>query len=151
MRTDVPDWDTYFFEMAKHTATRSKDPSTQVGAIIIDKDKWILSTGYNGFAPGVHEDDKRWSRPEKYKRVIHAEMNSIAAAARAGHSTKGAHLYVTHYPCLMCARLIIASGIERVYTLPPPAGWEADAELAEQMFKEAKVEVFVNTGTMCDD
>src|SRR3546814_12912837 len=74
-------------------------PSTQVGAVLVDADNHIIATGYNGFPPGIEETPARWQRPDKYERVIHAEMNAIAHAARAGHSTAGATLYCTHFPC----------------------------------------------------
>jgi dCMP deaminase len=140
MRTDIPDWVDYFYVMALHAATRSKDPSTQVGAVIV-KDNQVMSTGYNGFAPGVMETEERWSRPQKYERVIHAEVNAIAAAAKAGHSTNYTDLYVTHYPCSNCCRLVIAAGIERVFTAAPPDGW--DHKPSEWMFKEAGVRVIM--------
>src|SRR3546814_4797914 len=86
----VPTWTSYFMRIAQDVASRSKDPSTQVGAVLVDADNHIIATGYNGFPPGIEETPARWQRPDKYERVIHAEMNAIAHAARAGHSTAGA-------------------------------------------------------------
>jgi dCMP deaminase len=140
MDTNVPSWQLYFYGMAEYVATRSKDPSTKVGAVIV-KDNHIMSTGYNGFAPGVMETEERWERPSKYERVIHAEVNAIAAAAKAGHSTNYTHLYVTHYPCSNCCRLVIAAGIERVFTAAPPDGW--DHKPSARMFQEAGVRVIM--------
>ena len=141
MRTDVPTWLDYFYSMAKVAASRSKDPNTQVGAVIV-KDRHIIATGYNGFAPGVLETEKRWSRPEKYERVIHAEINAIAAAAKSGHATNGAILVCTLFPCSNCCRLIIAAGIKRVVAPKPEHhGWEEEHAASKKMFKEAKVKV----------
>jgi len=110
----VKSWHTYFLDLAKTVATRSKDPNTNVGAVIVNSDKSIVETGYNGFAPGVAETDERWERPIKYDYVIHAEQNAIAHAARVGIALEGATLYCQMTPCYVCAKMIINSGIERV-------------------------------------
>lgn len=140
MDTNIPSWGVYFYDIAKLISSRSKDPSTKVGAVII-RNNFIISTGYNGFAPGVRETEKFWQRPTKYDRVIHAEVNAIAAAARAGNSTDGANLYVTHFPCTDCCKLIIAAGIVKIFTAPPPEGWDEKTSMA--MFREAGVKVRV--------
>lgn len=98
-------------------AQRSKDPNTQVGAVIVDVDKHIVSSGYNGFCTGVSDDDGKWGKESslnienKYMYVCHAEMNAIISAKG---SCKGCTLYSTHFPCHSCAQLIIQSGIEKV-------------------------------------
>ena len=111
---EVPPWDHYFMNIAKAVALRSKDPSTQVGALIVDRHNHPIAFGYNGFAPGVQESDQLWERPEKYDRVLHAESNAIAHAAKAGRALDASILYVTHLPCLACCKIIIAAGIIRV-------------------------------------
>lgn len=137
----VVSWDQYFMTMATGAALRSKDPNTQVGVVIVDADRTVIITGYNGFAPGVLETEERWQRPQKYDRVIHAEMNAIGRAARKGRSVDGATIYSTHFPCNKngCARLIIAAGIRRVVGGASPDGWDDDHELAKRMFSEASI------------
>jgi dCMP deaminase len=140
----VKSWHTYFLDLAKSVATRSKDPSTNVGAVIVNADKSIVEAGYNGFAPGVAETDERWERPTKYDFVIHAEQNAIGRAARFGKTVNGSTLYVTHYPCRECAKMIIASGIRAVYA----EGFanmtkKEDIAFVECLFKEAGVESYI--------
>lgn len=102
-------------EIAWKASERSKDPSTQVGAVIIN-DRDVVSTGYNGFPPGFPDDPDIWDdRARKYDTVIHAEINAVARAARKGRSTNNSSLFVTHLPCLNCAKALIAAGITTVY------------------------------------
>jgi len=110
----VPTWPEYHMGLAYEATKRSKDPSTNVGCVIVNDDHHSLVTGYNGFGKRVKETSKRWERPQKYRRVIHAEMNAIGLAAREGISLKGCHLYCTHFPCLECAKLISTAGIVSV-------------------------------------
>jgi len=95
-------------------AARSKDPSTQVGACIVDAEKRIVGIGYNGFPRGCDDDDPRlsWHRPEKYKFVVHAEANAILNTNIA--DINGATMYSTLFPCNECAKLIIQSGIKHI-------------------------------------
>lgn len=109
----VPDWDSYFMEIAKVVSSRSKDPHTQVGAVLVRNNK-IIGTGYNGFAPGVLETPIDWQRPYKYQKVIHAEMNCILHSVK---SPKNATLYTTMYPCQECSKLIASAGIKRIVFL----------------------------------
>lgn len=112
MRTVIP-WDQYFLDMCDQVAQRSKDPSTQVGAVIT-RDRHVLSVGYNGFPTGVAETTERWTRPLKYDFVCHAEANAITTAARYGHGLDGATLYASLMPCAACAKLLAQAGIRRV-------------------------------------
>lgn len=119
-RRDYISWDEYFMGVALLAAQRSKDPSTQVGACIIDGDKRILSTGYNGFPKGCSDDEYPWNRDEslgetKYQYVVHAELNAILNAS--GKSLSGATDYVGLFPCHECAKAIIQSGIKEVIYL----------------------------------
>lgn len=133
--------------MAHHAATRSKDPNTNVGAVIVDHAKSVVMTGYNGFAPGVEDTAERWQRPTKYDFVVHAEANAISRAARAGRSTEGCAMYVTHYPCKDCAKLIISAGIKVLWvdkngtTLMND---DAQKAFTAAMLKEADVEVRIS-------
>ena len=70
-------WDLRFLEMARNAASWSKDPSTKVGAIIVDDDKRVISVGYNGFPKGVRDDERLDDRQEKYKIIVHAERNAL--------------------------------------------------------------------------
>jgi len=99
---------------------RSKDPSTQVGACIVDGDKRIISTGYNGFPQGCSDDAFPWNRDEKqgetkYQFVVHAELNAILNAS--GKKLAGSVLYVGLFPCNECAKAIIQSGIKEIIYL----------------------------------
>ena len=140
MRT-VLNWVQYLYSFAVTASLRSKDPNTQVGAVLVDEDNHIVATGYNGFPPGIEETEERWQRPQKYRRVIHAEVNAIGWAARKGIATAGSTLYCTHFPCNQagCARLIIAAGVKHVVAGQPPHGWDEDHEFAKELFDEAGV------------
>jgi dCMP deaminase len=110
---EVPSWDKYFISIAQVAATRSKDPNTQVGSVLVDTATHkIISIGYNGMPAGWAEDPSIWQRPEKYGLVIHSEVNTIL---NANAKFTDATLYVTCFPCPECAKLIAArGGITRV-------------------------------------
>ena len=114
-------WDEYFMGVAILTAQRSKDPNTQVGCCIVDKERRILSTGYNGLPWGCSDDEYPWEREgseqnaTKYPFVVHAELNAILNAR--GKNLTGAKLYVALFPCNECAKAIIQSGIAEVVYL----------------------------------
>lgn len=119
-RQDYLSWDEYFMGLAILSGERSKDPNTQVGACIVDKDNRIVSVGYNG-APTGYDDDKdmNWERSgdflnTKYAYVCHSELNAIL---NAGRSVKDCKLYVTLFPCNECAKVIIQSGIREIVYL----------------------------------
>lgn len=119
-RTDYISWDEYFMGVALLASMRSKDPSTQVGACIVDGEKRILSTGYNGFPQGCSDDEFPWNRDEskgetKYQFVVHAELNAILNAR--GKNLSGSVVYVALFPCNECAKAIIQSGIKEVVYL----------------------------------
>lgn len=110
-------WDNYFIKMAFLIASKSKDPSTQVGCVIVGPDHEIRSTGFNGFPRGVVENTpERWERPAKYEYVEHAERNAVYNAARMGTSVKGCVAYLNWepYPCVECAKAFIQAGITEV-------------------------------------
>ena len=118
-----PTWDAYFMEMAEVTKNRSTCLRRQVGAILV-KDKRILASGYNGAPTGLKHCEEtgclrqRLNIPsgERHElcRGIHAEQNAIIQAALHGVKIQGATLYVTLNPCILCTKLLINSGIERV-------------------------------------
>jgi len=121
-RTDYLDWDTYFMAIAKLSAKRSKDPSTQVGACIVGLDNRILSIGYNGAPNGFNDDDFPWKRngnplETKYLYVVHAERNAILNYRGHRKDFEKAKIYVDLFPCNECAKEIIQSGIKEVIYL----------------------------------
>lgn len=118
-REDYLTWDEYFMNLAKLSAMRSKDPSTQVGACIVDNSNRILSIGYNGAPNGFNDDKFPWDRDgepleTKYLYVCHAELNAILNFHGNKRSLEGAKLYVTLFPCNECAKLIVQSGIKEI-------------------------------------
>jgi dCMP deaminase len=143
---DVISWGDYFMGLAHEATKRSKDPNTNVGAVLVDENRSIIETGYNGFPPLVKDTDKRWQRPTKYDFVVHAEANAIARAAKAGKKTDGSTIYITHYPCKDCAKLIIAAGVKNV--IVDGAGTtlmndDAQKAFTSALFIESGVQVFV--------
>lgn len=150
-----PTWDVFFLEVAEAWAARSKDPTTRVGAIVVNADRVQVAQGYNGFPRGVVDDPVRWElRDEKLAWTVHAEANAIANAARVGAPTAGATLYVTPvFPCLDCAKLLVQAGIRRVVT--DGRVWAApghDHRKAEAVLREGGVALdwFVTSSKMED-
>lgn len=135
-------WDRHYLDLARLIASRSRDRSTKVGAVIVDAKHSIVATGYNGFPRGIDDDRaERHERPAKYLWTCHAEENAIVSAARLGHATDGCAIYVTHAPCARCARSIIQAGIVQVVC---PAGtvlatMREDVETGIRMLDEAGV------------
>ena len=118
-RTDYISWDEYFMSIAKLSAMRSKDPSTQVGACIVSNDNRILSIGYNGAPNGFSDEEFPWAREgnnldTKYPYVCHAEMNAILNYRGSKKDLENAKIYVDLFPCNECAKIIIQSGIKEV-------------------------------------
>lgn len=121
-KRDNLSWDEYFMCVAKLTAMRSKDPSTQVGAVIVSKDNRILSIGYNGSPNGYNDERFPWKREgnkldTKYLFVVHAERNAILNYLGNRKDFLGARIYVDLFPCNECAKEIIQSGIKEVVYL----------------------------------
>ena len=138
-------WDRRFLELAKQISTWSKDPSTQVGCVVVGPDREIRSTGFNGLPRGIDDTDERLNNREiKYPMICHAEENAIMHAARTGISLKNCIAYVTWPPCTRCARSLIQAGVsEIVYPkeVEIPDRWEADFDMSLNMFKESKTVV----------
>ena len=121
-RTDYLNWDQYFMGIAKLSAMRSKDPSTQVGSCIVGSDNRILSIGYNGCPNGFLDSEFPWNRDgspleSKYIYVCHAEMNAVVNYRGSRKDLEGARIYVDLFPCNECAKLIIQSGIREIVYL----------------------------------
>jgi dCMP deaminase len=112
-------WDERFFFLAKHVAQWSRDPSTQVGAVIVGPSNEIRAIGYNGFPRNVEGRPDLLERPAKYAWIEHAERNAIFTAARVGISLLGSRMYVSWFPCTDCARAIVQVGIVEVICIEP--------------------------------
>lgn len=135
-------WDTRFLGLAAHISGWSKDPSSQVGAVITDGNR-IVSLGYNGFAAGVEDKPERLSDREcKLNLTIHAEENAMIFAKR---DLSGCTVFVTHPPCPRCASKLIQEEVERVVFINPSedflSRWADDLKLSQAMYQEAGVEV----------
>lgn len=142
-RDDYISWDEYFMGIALLSAKRSKDPSTQVGACIVNENKKIMSVGYNGFPHGCSDDEFPWERSgcseieTKYPFVCHAELNAILN--NAGASLQGCSIYVALFPCNECAKAIIQSGIKKVYYLSDKYKDTDGVKASKKMFDAAGV------------
>ena len=115
-RENYISWEEYFMSIAKLSAMRSKDPSTQVGACIVSNDNRILSIGYNGAPNGFCDEEFPWAREgnnldTKYPYVVHAELNAILNSIG---DLKGCTIYVSLFPCHECVKAIIQSGIKEI-------------------------------------
>ncbi len=142
-------WDEYFMEMAELAAKRSTCLRRQVGAVIV-KDKHVVSTGYNGAPKGVpHCEEKGGCLRQKLNvpsgerhelcRALHAEQNAIVQAATLAQSVEGGIMYVTHQPCMICAKMIINAGISKIIV---KEGYPD--EFAEEILREAGLKVVMH-------
>lgn len=144
MWTKEKKWDLRFLGLCKHISNWSLDPSTKVGAVIVDKDNRVISIGYNGFAKGVQDLPERYNdRPTKLSMVSHAENNAILFAKR---DLSGCVLYTWPFcSCSRCAVSVIQAGIKCCVAPEIPeeikARWEEDVKISRLMFKEAGVVV----------
>lgn len=138
--TDI--WIKRFLNVADDVGQWSKDPSTKVGAVIVDQNRRIVSTGYNGLARGVKDSPERLeNRDIKYKIILHAEENAILFAKR---DLTDCSIFVSSLPpCAHCASIIIQSGIAAVYTWKReiPERWVESMNLTRSMFREAAVDL----------
>ncbi len=142
-----PGWDDYFMKIAEDVASRATCIRRKVGAVIV-KDKWIITTGYNGAPSNISHCTEESCLRTKYNvpsgerhelcRGLHAEQNAIIQAALHGVSIKGATLYCTHQPCSICTKMLINSGIKKfVFSAP------YNDPLAEEMVREAGIEIVI--------
>lgn len=142
-REDYLSWDEYFMGIAFLSGMRSKDPSTQVGACIIDEDKKIIGIGYNGFPMGSSDDTMPWGREgefleTKYPYVVHAELNAILNSIK---SLKNSTIYVTHFPCNECAKAIVQSGIKKVVYFSDKHKDLETTKASKKILENANVEI----------
>lgn len=146
-------WDRHFLGMAVYHSHISKDPSTQVGAVIVGPDRELLSAGFNGFPRGIADTHARLTdRETKLKLVVHAEMNALLAAARTGMRLKGCTLYLAATnktgliwggpPCTRCTVEIIQVGIREIVSFPikaVPSRWHEDLATARGLLSESGI------------
>lgn len=139
MRMNTPGWDEYFLNIAEAVSLRSKDPKTQVGAVIVDNySNHIVGTGYNGMPRGINDRDVHWDSPEKHDYVIHAEMNAISHCTQDLNGSQTYVIYCTLYPCLACAKTIAAAG--SIIQVICPVGPSKDFQFkAEKLLKTAGI------------
>ena len=139
-------WDERFLELAKLVGSWSKDPSTQVGAVIVDSNNRIVSIGFNGLPQGVVDSEERLvDREAKYHIIVHAEANALMFANK---SVEGCTLYTWPFqPCSRCAGLIIQSGINRVVSVVhSEERWKKNFSIAYDLLNEAGVKVSLTNG-----
>lgn len=141
-----PPWDYWLLGLAEYVSTRSKDPSTKCGAVIVRPDRTVASIGYNGFPKKIEDTPALLQdRAEKYKRVIHCEMNAILSAKEP---LEGCTLYVWPFlTCERCAVHVIQAGVTRVVapraTEEQLERWADSFALAMDLYREANVEVTI--------
>lgn len=141
-RQEYLSWDEYFMGIAVLSAKRSKDPSTQVGACIVNRDKRIMSMGYNGMPRCCSDDEFPWDKNEnpldsKYLYVCHAELNAILNCDRG--NVRDCICYTTLFPCNECAKAIIQSGISEVVYMEDKYAESESVIASKKMFDTAGV------------
>jgi len=147
-------WDQYFMEIAKTASKRASCfRGKKVGAVLV-KERQILSTGYNGAPKGVKNcldlgnclrEQKKLPSGERLEvcRATHAEQNAVAQAAYQGASSKGASLYTTHFPCVLCAKLLINAGIREIVFLEDEKDGQSRAILDEAGVRVRRLNGFI--------
>jgi dCMP deaminase len=136
-------WDYRFLRLAKEVSSWSRDPSTKVGAVIVNPEKHVVSLGFNGFPSYMQDDFSLYAdREEKYSRIVHGEINALVLARR---DVYGCTLYTWPFlPCDRCAVIMIQAGIRRVVAPTPladqAARWAGAFDKTKKYFDECKVE-----------
>ena len=134
-------WHRRFLDMAKLISSWSKD-TTQVGAVIVDADNMIISTGYNGFPKNINDNYRLQNREEKLKIILHAEDNAILFTKQ---DITGCTIYIYPFmPCSNCAAKIIQSGIKNVISYRSDnERWQESFDISTNLFKEAGVNLIL--------
>lgn len=141
-RNNYLTWPEYFITIAQVCALRSKDPNTQVGVVIINNNREIIATGYNGLPRGCSDDEYPWENNQvkwlesKYPYVVHAEANAIIHARQDCH---GFSLYTTLFPCCECAKLIIQAGIKQIFYSNDKHNEKEEIIAAKRMLRDAEI------------
>lgn len=138
--------DTRFMRLAREIASWSKDPSSQLGAVAISEDNFIvLAQGYNGFPRGIEDDHRLYIRALKYPMVVHAEMNMIFNAARNGTSLENSSVYIYGLPCCSeCVKGLIQSNVKRVIMcdVKNDPRWNESFKTSAILLREANIDYF---------
>ncbi|HHU55313.1 MAG TPA: dCMP deaminase family protein [Acholeplasmataceae bacterium] len=142
-RNNYISWDEYFMGVAILSSFRSKDPQTQVGACIVNRQKRIVGIGYNGFPYGCSDDEYPWGNNNeflnsKYPYVVHAEANAIL---NASVPLEGSTIYVSLFPCHECVKLIIQSGIKEIVYLSDKYDGTKSNIAAKKMLASANIKL----------
>ena len=149
----IPSWDELFMRMVYLISTKSRDPRTKIGAIIV-KDKRVISMGYNGFPGGVDDLQERYNnREQKYKFVVHAEDNTILTASRFGICTVGTTLYTNGIPCCECSKSIIQGGVKEIvihkqWPDMKHSGWIESIAVSKTMLSEVGINIRIFDGVL---
>lgn len=143
-RSNVISWDEFFMKVALAASERSKDPNTQVGACIADKNNRILSVGYNGTPQAINDDDFPWGSSDdplddKHSYVIHAEANAILNYRGSLKDMHGARAYVTLFPCHECAKTLAQAGIGEVVYLSDKYAGTPDNLISKRVLQSCGV------------
>ena len=125
-----PSWDNYFKKICIVTSERSACHRLHVGCLLV-KDNRIISQGYNGFLPGCPH--KSIVRNNHEQSTVHAEQNAICDCAKRGVNCNGATAYITHYPCIICCKLLLASGIKEIKYIDDYKNDELVKEYCDQL------------------
>jgi len=150
----IPSWDEFFMRHVYLAASKSKDPRTKIGAILV-RGNHIISSGYNGFGRGVKDLVERYNDKEtKYSFICHAEFNSVLQCAKLGVSSLGTTLYTPGFPCSECCKAIVQGGISEIVlhkqwpNLVYSEKWVKSFEISKQMTDEAGIKVRVFDGVL---
>lgn len=137
----IPSWTDYFLSVALVTATRSPDQQTKVGAVMVDDNNHIISTGYNGFPRGMPDKILPKTRPKKYDYIVHAESNCLVNSTKSPWDIKRPTMYLTMRPCFECLKLMINSNIKEIYAIDREVSETTlkNKDLFELFLKEAKI------------
>lgn len=142
IKRTILEWDTFFYMMAVHAATMSKDPDRKVGAVLVSPDRRQVSPGYNGFPPEVPDLPSSLADKDfKLAHMVHAERNCLE---QAPFKAEGCSLYVTRFPCYSCAERIIGKGVYRVIAPRPDFEhhrWGRSWRLARGLLLDAGLEI----------
>lgn len=139
---NLTNWDKRFLDLAELVSSWSKDPSTKVGAVIVDDQNIIVSVGFNGFPKGIKDNDRLNHRDSKYQIIVHAENNALMFAKRP---LDNCTIYTYPFmPCPRCAGMIIQSGIKKVVSYKNTVDrmrWELDFLISRELFNEANIQL----------
>lgn len=135
---EVADWDFKFLKLAQHISNWSKDPSTKVGAVVVDEDNRIVSIGYNGFPKGIKDDERLENRDVKYSLILHAEENALLFSKQ---NLKNCKIYTYPlFPCSRCCSKIIQCGIKEIIALENNnPRWKNSINLSVEMCEEVGI------------